>query len=252
MTVLSSVTDGLGHVVLSAPPLNILTRSVLADLRTQLEQLAADRSVRAVLLSAEGKHFSAGADVAEHLPPDYEKLIPEFVQTVIALDVFPVPTVAAVQGRCLGAGFELVQVADIVVAAETASFGQPEIALGVLPPAACAVLPDCCPLPVAARIVFTGDPLEAAEAKAAGLVTEVVPEGELEAAALELVGRITRHSAAALRAGKRMLKEGRSHARAVALEQAGKLYVDTLMHTEDAEEGLRAFIEKRKPTWKHR
>ena len=138
MSVQVSAQDGIGEIVLNHPPLNILTRAVMGELRDGLATLATDRSVCVLLLRAEGKHFSAGADVGEHLPPQYEELIPEFMQTITAVRDFPLPTVAAVRGRCLGGGFELVQGVDLVVAGDGASFGQPEIMLGVIAPAASA------------------------------------------------------------------------------------------------------------------
>ena len=251
MSVHASIEDGLGRIVLSHPPLNILTRDVLAGVRRELDRLAGEPSLRVLLLGAEGKHFSAGADVGEHLPPDYRELIPEFVQTVADLVSFPLPVVAAVQGRCLGGGFELAMGADIIVAAEGASFGQPEILLGVLPPAACVILPRLCSPALAAEIVLGGDSLSASEAEREGLVRRVVPESELEEAALDIARKMTRHSAAALRIGKRMLT-GDPEAVREALDRAGVLYIDELMETDDALEGLQAFVEKRQPEWRHR
>lgn len=251
MSVHASIEDGLGRIVLSHPPLNILTRDVLAGVRRELDRLAGEPSLRVLLLGAEGKHFSAGADVGEHLPPDYRELIPEFVQTVADLVSFPLPVVAAVQGRCLGGGFELAMGADIIVAAEGASFGQPEILLGVLPPAACVILPRLCSPALAAEIVLGGDSLSASEAEREGLVRRVVPESELEEAALDIARKMTRHSAAALRIGKRMLA-GDPEAVREALDRAGALYIDELMETDDALEGLQAFVEKRQPEWRHR
>ena len=251
MSVHASIEDGLGRIVLSHPPLNILTRDVLAGVRRELDRLAGEPSLRVLLLGAEGKHFSAGADVGEHLPPDYRELIPEFVQTVADLVSFPLPVVAAVQGRCLGGGFELAMGADIIVAAEGASFGQPEILLGVLPPAACVILPRLCSPALAAEIVLGGDSLSASEAEREGLVRRVVPESELEEAALDIARKMTRHSAAALRIGKRMLA-GDPEAVREALDRAAALYIDELMETDDALEGLQAFVEKRRPEWRHR
>lgn len=251
MAIQTSFEDGLGRVVLSNPPVNILTRDLMANLRQELATLSAERSLRALLLSAEGKHFSAGADVGEHLPPTFEEMIPEFIDTVAAIDTFPLPVVAVVQGKCLGGGFELAMAADMIVAGEGASFGQPEIILGVLPPAACALLPYMCPTGVAAELVYTGEAFSAEEAQRAGLIRRVVPDAELESAALELAGTMTRHSGAALRIAKRMLRGGRQAARAAALSRAGDMYVDALMDTKDAVEGLQAFLEKRRPTWSH-
>jgi cyclohexa-1,5-dienecarbonyl-CoA hydratase len=249
---MTGVTDGIGRLVLNNPPLNILTRAVLGELRDELAVLRADDTLRVVLLTAEGKHFSVGADVAEHLPPYHEGLIPEFLDTVGALDAFPLPVVAAVRGRCLGAGFELVGVCDVVIAGEGASFGQPEIVLGVLPPAACAILPEICPWGVAIDLVCTGDSIEAREAARVGIVRSVVPDDHVEIAAQEFAKRISRHSGAALRHAKRILQAGRTERRARALEGAGAIYTDELMQTADALEGLQAFIEKRQPTWRHR
>jgi cyclohexa-1,5-dienecarbonyl-CoA hydratase len=251
--VTSTTESGIARVTLANPPLNILTRGILGELRTRLRSLADDASLRVVVLGAEGKHFSAGADVGEHLPPTYQAMIPEFLETVAALRAFPVPLIAAVRGRCLGGGFELVQAADLVVAGESATFGQPEILLGVIPPAACALLPDVAGPARAAEIVFTGDPLSAAQALAAGLVARVVPDDGVDAEALALAGRIARHSAAALRVAKRALRPPvRERAEADALAAAGRRYSRDLMRTADAREGLTAFLEKRAPVWTHR
>ena len=95
-TVRTSLEDGIGRLILSHPPLNILTRDVLKCLRRELERLAPARELRALLISAEGKHFSAGADVGEHLPPEYERMIPEFVATIGSIYSFPLPVIAAI------------------------------------------------------------------------------------------------------------------------------------------------------------
>ena len=247
-----SLDGGIGRVTLADPPLNILDRSALAGLRQQLARLAAEPELRVVLLDAEGAHFSAGASVAEHLPPYHRAMIPEFIETIRAIREFPLPVVAAVRGRCLGGGFELAQAADIVVAAESATFGLPEIRLGVFPPAACALLPRMAPRGVAAELVFTGSSMDAAAAAEAGLVRLVVPDQELEARALELAERIARQSVAALRVAKRALRATADAGLPQGLALASAIYVDELMATEDALEGLTAFVEKRPPAWRHR
>jgi len=245
----------IGFVTLNSPPLNILTRNVLAVVRRELAALAREPALRVVVLRAEGRHFSAGASVEEHLPPACDALIGEFGETVLALRDFPLPVIAAVRGRCLGGGFELVQAADLVLAADDAVFGQPEIGLGVLPPAACALLPALVGRPLAAELIFTGASLTAAEAQAAGIVRRVVPGAELDDAVDGLARRIARHSGAALRLAKRALgqADGAPGAQpAVGVGRAGRIYLDELMKTEDALEGLRAFLEKREPHWSDR
>jgi cyclohexa-1,5-dienecarbonyl-CoA hydratase len=251
-TVTSEVAEGVAQLTLCHPPVNVLTRAVLGQVRSQLAALQRDASLRVLLLRAEGKHFSAGADVGEHLPPMFEELIPQFTATIRALWDFPLPLIAAVRGRCLGGGFELVQPADAIVAGAGAQFGQPEIALGVFPPAACALLPRLCGPARASAIVLGGDPLTAEEARAAGLVTRVVPDDEVETAALALAGRWARHSAAALRVAKRALREATSGPVADALDAAARIYVNDLMRTRDAGEGLEAFLARRPPVWEHR
>ncbi len=268
MTGIIEADTRIGVITLDSPPLNILTREVLGRLRGQLAQLAEQPDLRVLLLRSEGKHFSAGASVEEHLPPACESMIPEFGETVLALWDFPLPVVAAVRGRCLGGGFELVQAADLVIAADDAVFGQPEIALGVFPPAACALLPRLVGAARAAELVLGGESLSAAEAEAAGLVRRVVPGACLDDAAQGLARQIARHSGAALRLAKKALRgaagaaqgkgkgkgngDGSDHGVAGHLRTATDIYLNELMRTADAREGLRAFLEKRRPEWSDR
>jgi cyclohexa-1,5-dienecarbonyl-CoA hydratase len=247
-----SIEDGVATLTLESPPLNILTRAVLAELRSALDALAAGADVRVLRLCAAGKHFSAGADVGEHLPPQFAELIPEFVDTIERLAAFPLPVVAAVRGRCLGGGFELAMAADVIVASENATFGQPEILLGVTAPAACALLPRLATPGFAAEILFTGDAVSATRARAAGVVEHVVADTAVDDEALALARRMARHSGAALRMTKRTMIEAAGQPRAVALRQAGVTYVQDVMRTEDALEGLNAFLEKRPAAWRNR
>jgi cyclohexa-1,5-dienecarbonyl-CoA hydratase len=252
MNLVTCVEGPIGRITLDHPPLNILTRALLADLRAALTDLGQRSGLRVLVLSATGRHFSAGADVSEHLPPTYAELIPEFMDTIERVAAFPLPVVAAVQGRCLGGGFELAMAADVILAGETATFGQPEIALGVTAPAACVLLPRRGFPGFAAETLFTGDPMSAAHARLAGFVQHVVHDDQVEFEALRLAGRIARHSGAALRETKRALAAARVLDRADALHATGRMYVGELMRTEDAAEGLAAFVDRRAPAWKDR
>lgn len=246
-----TLEDGVATVTLANPPLNIMTRALLGELRELLTTLAAAPAVRVLVIAAEGRHFSAGADVGEHLPPTHTALIPEFLRTLEAVATFPLPVVAAVRGRCLGAGFELVQACDIVVAGESSTFGQPEIQLAVTAPAACVLLPRRTTYGHAAEILFGGETIDSARAFAIGLVQRVVPETRVEEHALTLAHRCARHSAAALRATKRTLLTAADSPRGTALEQAGEIYVNELMIAADPVEGLEAFLARRAPVWRH-
>jgi len=245
-------TDGIAQLTLHNPPVNILTRAALGEIRAHVADLATTPGVRVLVLRAEGKHFSAGADVGEHIPPTFRDLIPEFMATIRALWEFPLPVVAAVRGRCLGGGFELVQPADAVIAGEGAAFGQPEILLGVIPPAACVLLPRLCGPARAAMIALGGDPLDARAALEAGLIARVVPDAQVDDEALALAARFARHSAAALRITKRAIRMAVDRPVADAMTAVERLYVDELMATHDAVEGLGAFLAKRTATWEHR
>jgi len=248
----TETSDGVATLTLRHPPLNILTRAMLGDLRAALASLARIPDLRALCVTAEGRHFSAGADVGEHLPPVYRELIPEVAETMERLADFPLPVVAAVRGRCLGGGFELALAADVIVAGEGASFGQPEIVLGVTAPIACVLLPRRTSAGAAAELLFTGEAIPARRALELGIVTRVVADERVEAEALALARRCALHSAVALRATKRSLAETAFAPRAQALRAAAAIYVDDLMHAADPLEGLGAFLEKRSPEWRHR
>ena len=243
--------DGIARVTLCAPPLNILNRSLLQELRDTLTDLRQEANLRVLLLAAEGRHFSAGASVDEHLPPECGPMLGDFAAAVLALHEFPLPVIAAVQGRCLGGAFELVQAADLIVAAENAQFGQPEVQLGVFAPVACALLPHRIGPARAAEMLFTGEQLSARQARAAGLASSVVDPSELSFEALTLARRIARHSGATLRKTKHALRaaEGRSARHGIA--KAMQVYTEELMTTHDAIEGLEAFLQKRAPEWSH-
>lgn len=247
-----TIEDGVATLTLDHPPLNILTRAVLGEYREAMKNLANAPALRVVRLVATGRHFSAGADVGEHLPPEYAELIPEFAETIEAIAAFPLPVVAGVRGRCLGGGFELAQAADVVVAGEGASFGQPEILLGVTAPAACVLLPRRIGYGDAAALLFTGDPIPAARAKELGFVHAIVADEAVDEEALALARKIARHSAAALRETKRALREAAAMPRAEALRWTARAYVHDLMTGHDALEGLKAFLEKRPAEWRHR
>lgn len=250
MSVDMEIRDGIGQVVLSNPPLNILTRSLLEELRNALLGCREDESLRTLVIRAGGKHFSAGASVEEHLPGECDVMIPEFVETILAVDRFPVPVVFAVHGRCLGGAFELVLAGDIIVAAEGALFGVPEIQLGVLPPAACVQLPLLAPAGLASELVYTGEPIDAAAARRAGLVLSVVPPDTLLDEALALASSIASRSAAALRVAKKAMRVGRGDLED-RMAEVSRIYLGDLMATSDAAEGLTSFIEKRQPEWSH-
>jgi cyclohexa-1,5-dienecarbonyl-CoA hydratase len=235
------------------PTGNIVTAEMIGALAQALDTLAQQPHLKLLTIEGEGKDFSFGASIAEHAPGEIERVLPEAHALIHALLDFPAPTAALVRGRCLGGGFELALACDFIFAEASSVLGLPEIALGVFPPAACALLPSRIGTARATRAILTGQPLPASAWRDSGLLEAVVPDGTL---ALEVDAwfdaHLRRTSAAALRHATSAARLSlRQHVRAV-LPELERLYLGDLMRTEDAAEGIAAFLEKRAPQWSDR
>ncbi len=252
--ILFEVSDGVARLTLNKPPLNVLDIAMMREINAALEGLNSDPSVKVLVFeAAEGsKAFSAGVDVSEHTADKVEEMIEVFHRIFRQLDKLEIPTVAVVNGAALGGGCELVLFCDMIIASERASFGQPEIQVGVLPPIAVVALPGIIGPKKAMEMVLIGERIRAAEAERLGLVNKVVPSEELRAAADEFLGKLTRLSGAVLRLTKRAVRLGSVGTFADGLAAVEELYLGPLMSTEDAHEGLAAFMDKRMPVWKDR
>lgn len=244
------MADGVGRLTLNRPPLNILHIPMLRELETALEEAAGPDDVRVLVLRAEGKLFSAGVDVADHTAEKVGEMIPLVSRVCKALDAFPAPTLAVVQGHALGGGLELVLCCDMAVTAEGAKLGQPEIKLATFPPIAALRLPALVGRPLAAEMVFTGRTLTGVEAEDYGLVNRSAPLRDLGAVAEEVVEELHALSAPALRLCKRALRLGQGGWD--NLDSIEDLYLKDLMATADVHEGLEAYSEKRPPLWQHK
>ncbi len=245
--------DAVARVVLNRPPLNILDIAALRELGAALESLQKEKS-RVVVLSAEGKAFSAGVDVKDHTADTVNEMMKAVHDVFERLWVLEQPTLAVVQGAALGGGMELAVACDFIIASEAAQFGQPEIKVGVFPPIACLLLPRLLPWPKALELILTGEAMSAQEAYHLGLVNKVVPLEQLGTEANAFVDKLTSLSGPVLKLAKRAalcgFKERWEWQEALA--EIERLYMDELMKLEDAQEGLKAFLEKRKPQWKER
>lgn len=238
----------VGYLTLNRPPLNVLNIAMLRELSAALEVAAGASAQKALVVRAEGKMFSAGVDVADHTAERVPEMIPLFDCTCAALAEFPAPTLAVVHGHALGGGCELALCCDFVIAAESANLGQPEIKLATIAPIAALRLPRLVGYRRAVELMFTGETLGAAEAARIGLVNRAVPPGELGREVEALLGRLRGLSAAALRLCKRAVRLGADGW--AKLAEMEILYLDELMATHDAHEGVAAFIEKRAPVWR--
>ena len=244
--------DGVARVILNKPPLNVLDIAMMREINGVLEGLDSDPSIKLLVFEAvEGsKAFSAGVDITEHTADMVEEMIEVFHRIFRLLNKLEIPTLAVVGGAALGGGCELALFCDMVIASEKASFGQPEIQVGVLPPIAVVALPEIIGPKKTMEMVLTGDRIKAHEAERLGLVNKIVPPEELQAASVEFVERLTKLSGAVLRLTKRAVRLGSTQPFAEGLEAVEKLYLGPMMATEDANEGLTAFMEKRAPVWK--
>ncbi|HEV2357308.1 MAG TPA: enoyl-CoA hydratase-related protein [bacterium] len=247
-----TVDGRAARIVIDRPPLGILTLPMLQALASACGRLAAMPDVTIATLTSTGpRAFCAGVDVAAHAPDRARPMLEAFEQVADRMLSLRQVLIASVQGPALGGGWELALLCDLVVAAEDARFGLPEIALAAFPPAAAALLPRLVGETRALALVLTGAPISAVDAHRLGLVTRVVPRGDLDRATHDIESSVLAHSAAAVRFAKRaVVAAGRESVRR-ALRDATELYTSELVATADAAEGIAAFLEKRAPVWKH-
>lgn len=246
----TETNNGIATLTLNRPPVNVINIPMIRQLEAALTELARDASIRVLVLRAEGKLFSAGVDVADHTADKVSEMIPLFDRTCRLLTDFPVPTIAVVHGHALGGGCELVICCDLSVLAEKAKIGQPEIQLAVFAPVAAMRLPYSVGYPAAADILLTGRSLSAQEALQIGLVNAVVPPEQVNEWAEKKATQIAQLSRTALTHCKQALNLGFGNW-AKNQHEMERLYLEELMQTADAHEGLASFMEKRQPTWQH-
>jgi len=243
--------DGLGTITLNRPPVNILNIAMMEEINEVLEAWQGKKDLKVVLFNAKGKCFSAGVDVGEHMGDLAPKLIQVFHGMFRLMDRLGIPTVASVYGSCLGGGCELAIFCDLVLTSEDASFGQPEIQVGVFPPIAAQIMPRIIGRKAAMDLILSGRIIPAEEARQMGLVNKVVPQEELESVTSEFLKPYLKLSAEVLRKTKKAVMAGLMDDLEPSLKVIEDIYLNELMKTRDANEGLKAFMEKRKPEWKN-
>ena len=236
------------RVVFNRPPLNIFTTEMLQELNHALHELQGERRLKVLVIAAEGKAFSAGVAVEDHLPEKADAMIKTFHATFRILRGFDCPVISAVQGAALGGGCELACFADLVIASGHATFGQPEVKLGVFPPIAAVHFPRRIGLARTLQLLLSGEIISAQEADRIGLVDRVVAPAELPDAVDKEVARFSEMSGSALRLTKRAVLSAYGRDFEGGLGEVERVFAE-LMQSRDPLEGLRAFLEKRKPVW---
>ena len=243
--------DGVAWIVIDRPPVNVLSMTLLGELERALSTLGADPTLRLIVLEGAGRSFSAGVDIGEHLGDMIGPMLEAFTKVAQRLIEGDVPVMAVVQGAALGGACELVALCDLAIVADDSRIGVPEITLSVVPPVGAALFPSIVGRQRAAALVLTGEPISGREAADWGLVWRSVPADQLRAEVERVAAGFATKSAAGIRLARRSLRVG-ADVLTAAIERANALSVEMVPASPDAQEGLRAFMEKRPPRWVHR
>jgi cyclohexa-1,5-dienecarbonyl-CoA hydratase len=243
------ITAPVARISLSNPPLNVIDVPMMEELAQALTEIEARSDISMIALRGEGRAFSAGVDVAAHTPDNVEVMLLKFHAVIRALVATRKVTIAVVDGNCLGGGAELALVCDIVYTSASAHWGFPEIKLSCYPPVACTALAALVGQKRASELILTGRTIDGIEAAAMGLANRAVANNELEAAVDRTVEELSRLSPVALAVTKKAVYAWDAMRFDKGLARAEKIYLEELMSTVDAQEGIRAFMEKREPLW---
>lgn len=233
---------------LAQPKANIIDAAMIDALTTALAKHVAASRLMAVVLDAEGPNFSFGASVEEHLPGQCAGMVRKLHALITQMIEYPVPIIAAVHGQCLGGGLEVACAANLIIAAPDTRLGQPEISLAVFAPAASCLLPERIGQSQAEMLLLSGQSVDADKARQIGLVDEVSDE-PAQAALAWIDANIIGKSASSLRIAVTAARHDYIARVKEKLQAVEAMYLDELMQTNDAVEGLNAFLEKRKPVW---
>lgn len=244
--------EGVSTIRLSSPPLNVMNIAMMREINEALLDVKNDRALKALIFDHEGeKAFSAGVDVADHTEEKVDEMLEVFHRIFRLLSEIDIPTFAIVNGVALGGGCELVAFCDVVIASERSRLGQPEITVGTYPPVAVPLFPYLMGLKKTYELLLTGKVMDAKEAERIGLVTVVLPnENFKENAEKYIREQYLDKSKAVLSWTKRAIKASLGLPFLEGLRTSEIMYRYGLMSTYDAKEGLKAFMEKRRPQWK--
>jgi len=239
-------------VVLNRPPLNVMNIAMMQEMNAAFAQLLHHPKAIVLLVKAEGKAFSAGVDVADHTADKVGTMMKEFHRIFELMNQFTIPVVAVVDGAALGGGCELAVFCDMIIASERAKFAQPEIKVGVFPPIAAVIFPRLIGRNRTLEWLMNGETISAREAEQIGLVNKVFPIDGFADHVKTFVSKLTAQSKVVIEMTKKAVDSSLRRPVMEALGDAEKIYLNEMMKTEDANEGLKAFLEKRQPVWRNK
>ncbi|HYW38941.1 MAG TPA: enoyl-CoA hydratase/isomerase family protein [Terriglobales bacterium] len=244
-----NVTVPIARVKLINPPLNVIDLPMMLELQQAVTEIESRTDTSAILFQGDAHAFSAGVDIKAHLPEQIHDMLTSFYAVIRAIVASRKVTIAAVRGACLGGGAELAAVCDMVYTARDASWGFPEIKLACYPPVAAVVLATLIGQKRAAELVLTGRQFSGDEAAAMGLATRSVEAEELESVIERTLAELRQLSPVALAHAKKAIYVWDAIHFDKGLARAEKIYLDELVSTADAREGIIAFLDKRPPKW---
>jgi cyclohexa-1,5-dienecarbonyl-CoA hydratase len=251
-SIICEIRESVARITLNLPPLNIIDIPMIGEMHSALARVHSAGHVKVLVIDHQGKAFSAGVSIKDHAPDKVSEMIHEFHSMFRLLNSLAVPSLALVDGMALGGGCELAVFCDMVIASDRATFGQPEIKVGVFPPVAAVLFPHLIGRNRALELLLTGDVIEAAEAKAIGLINKVIPAQSFHEETDEFISKLSSLSGSVVRLTKRAVDRGLHMSVNEGITAVEQLYLSELMQTEDAREGLNAFLEKRQPVWKNK
>lgn len=233
---------------------NILDSIMMGELNELLNSFKSNNDLKLITFEGAGKHFSFGASVVEHTKENAPTMLKSFHQIFYTISDLSIPTLAKISGQCLGGGLELALICNFMFADKSAKLGQPEILLGVFPPPASIILPLKIGNAKAEELLLTGKVISAERGKEIGLLNDVFEDrANMEEEVDKWIGEnILGKSASSLRYAVRASRVTFNHMMQKFLPILEDMYLQGLMETEDANEGINSFLEKRKPEWKNR
>jgi cyclohexa-1,5-dienecarbonyl-CoA hydratase len=244
--------NNIGKIIFNNGPLNILTIGMMEQINKALEGFLEDESLKLVIFDHNGKAFSAGVDVGDHMGDKAPKMIKEFHGIFRKLNKLKCPTLASVKGAALGGGCEIAIFCDIVLTSDKAKFGQPEIKVGVFPPIAVLTFPQIIGNKKAFELIMLGEIIDAEEALKLGISNHIYPIESYEQEFTKFIESFNDLSTVVLKYTNKAFKKALGIDFEAKLDEIEEFYLEELMSTHDANEGLKAFLEKRPPNWQNR
>jgi len=248
--IMLDVTGPVALIQFNHPPVNVFDLQMIDEISEALQAIESHTEVLAVVFGGSKRAFSAGVDVAAHTPDKVAAMLQKFHALIGRLVKYPKVTIAEVSGMCLGGGAEFAMMCDLVHTAENATWGFPEITLGCYPPVACAALAALVGQKRAAELILTGRTITGKEAGEWGLANQAYSEGGLKEALKSALDHLLDLSPAVLPLAKKAFYAWDSIHLDKGLARAEKIYLEELLHTQDGQEGIKAWLEDRDPVWK--